>query len=120
MEALSIIEQFMDTDEGGPAPLRPQFITMPLVPDFANVHGTRVELAIAGGMPRDLSNTCGGLMPRHRTAVLRYIGDMVRYAVAIGCADEDLIGTVQRNSAVGQKATKERSEALERELNHGH
>jgi hypothetical protein len=148
MEALSVIEQYMNNDEKAtdPAPLRAQFGNMPLVPEFGNVHGTRIELALAGGMPQDLSNTCGGLVPRHRGAVLGYIGGMpqdlsntcgglvprhrgavlgyigrmVRYAVAIGCHDDNLFNVVELASAAGQKRIADKEKAFNEAHPHAH
>jgi hypothetical protein len=91
---------------------------MPHVPEFGNVYGTRVELALAGGIPDGPSKSnVGGLLPRHRTAVLRYIADMVRYAVAVGCHDDDITEAVGYATAAGQARTQARMDALDRERN---
>ena len=57
----------------------PHFPNMPDFPDFANVYGTRIELALAGGL-----GAGGGLDVRHREAVGRYITQLTEYAKVIG------------------------------------
>lgn len=108
-----------DIPDGEGNPVRPQFPHMPRVPEFGNVYGTRVELALAGGIPDGPSKSnVGGLLPRHRTAVLRYIADMVRYAVAVGCHDEEILDSVGYATAAGQKRTEDRIAELNRDVNH--
>lgn len=84
---------FIPDGEGNP--VRPQFPNMPRVPEFGNVFGTRVELALAFGMPKDPKNTNGGLVPRHQTAVLRYIADMARYALEVRCDPDSLRSMIE-------------------------
>ena len=108
-----------DIPDGEGNPVRPQFPHMPHVPEFGNVYGTRVELALAGGIPDGPSKSnVGGLLPRHRTAVLRYIADMVRYAVAVGCPDEEIVDSVGYATAAGHKRTEDRIAALNAERNY--
>lgn len=68
---------------------------LPPMPSIRNLEGTRHEIMLVErhfkfNWDSTKSSDMGGLIPRHRQEVIRYIGRIAKYALAIGLKPEHI------------------------------